>query len=163
MEALFLIWPLPAWSANLGKRLMKSPKLHMTDSGFACYLCGADENRLHAEPVLAGRLLESFVASEVRRQATWSDLGVSLHHYRSQSGDEVDMLLEDRAGRVAALEIKLGESLSARDVGGVARVRDALGDQFVRGAILYTGTQVLPMADRIFAVPLGMLACGACY
>lgn len=158
MDALFLTWTLPAWSANLGKRLMKSPKLHMTDSGFACYLCGADEGRLRDDPVLAGRLLESFIASEIQRQATWSDHGVSLYHYRSQSGDEVDMLLEDRAGRVAGVEIKLSESLTARDAKTLGYVRDALGESFVRGVILYSGAQVVPMGDRIFAVPMGALS-----
>lgn len=157
MEALFLVWHLPAWSANLGKRLMKSPKLHMTDSGFACYLCGADEGGLHGDPVLAGRLLESFVASEVQRQATWSGHGVNLYHYRSQSGDEVDLLLEDRAGRVAALEIKLSESLSPRDSRGILHVRDALGARFARGAVLYSGTEVLPLGEKIFAVPIRSL------
>lgn len=158
MDALFLTWTLPAWSANLGKRLMKSPKLHMTDSGFACYLCGADEGRLRDDPVLAGRLLESFIESEIQRQATWSDHGVSLYHYRSQSGDEVDMLLEDRAGRVAGVEIKLSESLTARDAKTLGYVRDALGESFVRGVILYSGAQVVPMGDRIFAVPMGALS-----
>lgn len=157
MEALFLVWYLPAWSANLGKRLMKSPKLHMTDSGFACYLCGADEGRLHTDPVLAGRLLESFVASEIQRQATWSKKDVTLYHYRSQSGDEVDLLLEDRAGQVAAVEIKLSESLSPRDSKGIQHVRDALGDRFVRGVVLYSGPQVLPLGERIFAAPISML------
>ncbi len=159
MEALFLVWTLPAWSANLGKRLMKSPKLHMTDSGLACHLCGADENRLRADPVLVGRLLESFIASELQRQATWSDHGATLYHYRSQSGDEVDMLLEDRAGRVVAVEIKLSESLSARDAKTLAYARDALGEAFARGVILYSGTRIVPMADKIFAVPLGSLSC----
>lgn len=159
MEALFLVWTLPAWSTNLGKRLMKSPKLHMTDSGLACHLCGADADRLRADPALAGRLLESFVAAELQRQATWSAHPATLYHYRSQSGDEVDVLLEDRAGRVAGVEIKLSESLTARDAKTLAYLRDALGGAFARGVILYSGTQVVPMGDRIFAVPINALFC----
>jgi predicted AAA+ superfamily ATPase len=161
LEALFLLWYLPAWSTNLGKRLMKSPKPHMTDSGFACYLCGADDKRLRDDPVLAGRLFESFIASEIQRQATWSDHDVTLYHYRSQGGDEVDLLLEDRAGNVAAVEIKLSESLTPRDAKGIAQVRDALGGKFKHGAVLYSGSQIVPLGERIFAVPASLLS-GVC-
>jgi predicted AAA+ superfamily ATPase len=115
LEALFLVWFLPAWSANLGKRLVKSPKLHLVDSGFAAYLCGVDEAGLAADPTLAGHLLESFVASEIRRQSTWSKHPAELYHYRSHGGEEVDLVLEYRSGRVAAIEVKFSETLNPRD------------------------------------------------
>lgn len=160
LEALFLVWHLPAWSANLGKRLMKTPKLHMTDSGFACHLCGAEAERFRDNPVLAGQLLESFVAGELQRQSGWSGHHVTLYHYRSHQGDEVDLILEDRAGRVAGVEIKLSESLAARDAKGLVQLREALGEKFVRGVIVHTGTEVVPMGERIFAVPIGLLFAG---
>jgi Predicted ATPase (AAA+ superfamily) len=83
-----------------------------------------------------------------------------LYHYRSQSGEEVDVVLEDRAGRVAAVEVKLSASVSSHDIKGLASLRDALGDHFVRGVVVYTGQEVLPMGDRIFAVPVGMMFAG---
>jgi hypothetical protein len=58
---------------------------------------------------------------------------------------------------VAAVEIKLSESLTARDIKTLAYARDALGEAFVRGVILYSGAHVVPMADKIFAVPIGTL------
>ena len=97
LEALFLIWFLPAWSSNLSKRLVKSPKIHVYDSGLACHLCGADQERLADDSIMAGRLLESFVAGELLKQSSWTEHPVSLYHYRSQSGQEVDVVLEDRA------------------------------------------------------------------
>jgi predicted AAA+ superfamily ATPase len=92
-----------------------------------------------------------------QRQASWSATEVSLYHYRSQSGDEVDLVLEDRAGRVAAVEVKLGETLDGREAKGLIHMREALGDRFAHGAILYAGANLLPLGDRIFAVPLGEL------
>jgi len=157
LEALFLIWFLPAWSSNLSKRLVKSPKLHVIDSGLACHLCGADAERLADDSIMAGRLLESFVAGELLRQSSWTEHPVTLYHYRSQSGEEVDVVLEDRAGRVAAVEVKLSASVSSHDIKGLASLRDALGDHFVRGVVVYTGQEVVPMGDRIFAVPVGMI------
>jgi predicted AAA+ superfamily ATPase len=157
LEALFLIWFLPAWSGNLGKRLVKSPKIHVCDSGLACHLCGADAQRLTDDSAMAGRLLESFVAGELLKQSSWTQHPVSLYHYRSQNGEEVDVVLEDRAGRVAAVEVKLVAGVTARDIRGLASLRAALGDHFVRGVVVYAGQEVIPMGDRIFAVPIGML------
>jgi predicted AAA+ superfamily ATPase len=157
LEALFLIWFLPAWSSNLGKRLVKAPKVHVTDSGLACHLCGAGIERLVDDSILAGRLLESFVAGELLKQSSWTEHPVSLYHYRSQSGEEVDVVLEDRAGRVAAVEVKLAASLSPHDIKGLSALRDALGECFVRGVVVYTGQEVIPMGDRIFAVPVGVM------
>ena len=157
LEALFLIWYLPEWSSNLGKRLVKSPKVHVCDSGLACHLCGADTERLAGDSILAGRLLESFVAGELLKQTSWTEHPVSLYHYRAQNGEEVDVVLEDRAGRVAGVEVKLAASVTRHDTKGLASLRDALGDHFVRGVVVYTGQEVIPMGDRIFAVPVGML------
>jgi predicted AAA+ superfamily ATPase len=160
LEALFLIWFLPAWSSNLSKRLVKSPKIHVCDSGLACHLCGADSERLADDPMLAGRLLESFVAGELLKQSGWTEHPVSLYHYRSQGGEEVDVVLEDRAGRVAAVEVKLAASVASHDIKGLVSLREALGDHFVRGLIVYTGRELIPMSDKIFAVPLGMMFAG---
>lgn len=160
LEALFLIWFLPAWSSNLSKRLVKSPKIHVCDSGLACHLCGADAARLADDSILAGRLLESFVAGELLKQSSWTEHPVSLYHYRSQGGEEVDVVLEDRAGRVAAVEVKLAASVASHDIKGLASLRDALGDRFVRGVVVYTGQEAIPMGDRILAVPIGMVFAG---
>jgi predicted AAA+ superfamily ATPase len=157
LEALFLVWFLPAWSSNLSKRLVKSPKVHICDSGLTCHLCGADSQRLADDSILAGRLLESFVAGELLKQSSWTEHPVTLYHYRSQSGEEVDVLLEDRAGRVAAVEVKLAAGVAHHDIKELASLRDALGDQFVRGVVVYSGQEVIPMGDRIFAVPVGMM------
>ena len=157
LEALFLIWFLPAWSGNLGKRRVKSPKLHVIDSGLACHLCGANAERLADDSIMAWRLLESFVAGELLKQSSWTEHPVALYHYRSQGGEEVDVVLEDRAGRVAAVEVKLSASVSSHDIKGLASLRHALDDHFVRGVIVYTGQEVMPLGDRLFAVPVGMM------
>lgn len=157
LEALFLVWFLPAWSGNLSKRLVKAPKVHVCDSALACHLCGADAQRLAEDSILAGRLLESFVVGELLKQSSWTEHPVALYHYRSQSGEEVDVVMEDRADRVAAVEVKLAATVASHDTKGLASLRDALGDQFVSGVVVYTGQEVIPMGDRIFAVPIGMM------
>lgn len=158
LEALYLIWFLPAWSRNLGKRLTKAPKLHVCDSGLACHLCGAETARLTGDSIMAGRLLESFVAGELLKQATWTGHPVDLFHYRSQSGEEVDIVLEDRSGDVCAVEVKLASSVGVHDTRGLVSLRNALGNHFVCGVVIHTGQETVPLGDRIFAVPMGMLS-----
>ena len=154
-EALFLVHFLPAWSPNLEKRLVKSPKLHIVDSGLAAHLCGMNEERLTNDPMRAGGLLESFVAMELLKQAGWTDHPASLWHYRSHAGEEIDVILEDRAGFVAGVEVKLAATVSKNDMRSLAGLRDALGDRFVRGVVLYGGDEIVPMGDRITALPMG--------
>jgi predicted AAA+ superfamily ATPase len=80
LESVFLIHRLPAWSPNLGKRLVKAPKLHLLDTGLAAHLLGANTARLVEDRALLGRLLETFVVSELRKQLSWSDpSGVVLY------------------------------------------------------------------------------------
>jgi predicted AAA+ superfamily ATPase len=86
LETAFLVRRLAAWTGNLGKRFVKSPKLHLIDSGLACHLIGADARRLTEDPTLFGRNLETFVVGELQKQVSWSDPSVSLYHFREASG-----------------------------------------------------------------------------
>ncbi|MDR1020272.1 MAG: ATP-binding protein [Synergistaceae bacterium] len=153
LESTFIIYFLPSWSPNLGKRFVKSPKMHLTDSGLAAHLCGAGSDRLGRDGSLAGRLFESFVVGEILKQSSWSEHPVRLYHYRLQTGDETDLLLEDRSGNIAALEVKLSHTVARRDVQGLARLRDSLGDRFVKGAVIYSGRETIPLGDRLIALP----------
>ena len=115
LETLFLVQPLPAWSINLGKRLVRAPKVHLVDSGIAAHLIGAeDEERLSSSEMI-GPLLENFVVMELRKQSTWSTVRVSMHHFRTHAGEEVDVVLEDAAGRCVGIEVKSASSASIRD------------------------------------------------
>ncbi|MDR0764427.1 MAG: ATP-binding protein [Synergistaceae bacterium] len=155
LEATFIIYFLPPWSSNLGKRLIKSPKIHLVDSGLAAHLCGSDNGGLGRGLSLAGKLFESFVVGEILKQSGWTEHPVRLYHYRSRTGDEIDLLLEDRSGNIAAVEIKLSQTITNRDVKSVSGLRDALGGNFVRGAVIYSGREVFPLGDRLIALPAG--------
>lgn len=158
LELLFLVRRAPAWSRNLGQRLIKAPKLWFPDSGLASHLVGYDERRLQAdETALAGGLFESFVASELTKQAGWADAEPRLHHFRTAGGREVDIVLETRDGRVAAIEAKLTTTARKRDFAGLEYLRDRLGERFRAGAVVHTGPQTLPFGDRLWAVPASAL------
>jgi predicted AAA+ superfamily ATPase len=157
LEALYLLEPLRPWSANLTTRLARSPKLYLSDSGLTAYLTGATEERAARQPEIAGPLLEAFVLGEVRRQASWNEGQPSVWFLRTQKGDGVDIVLEQRDGRVAGIEVKSAARLDRHDTRGLAFLRDRLGERFARGVVLYSGQQTLPAGDRLWAMPIDAL------
>lgn len=130
---------VPAWPANLGKRLVKSPKLFLIDTGLAAYLMGLDEARLAAEPGLPAPLLENFVAGELMKQAGWSRRHTRLFHFRQAAGQEVDLVLEDSAGGVVGIEVKASATITGQDFRGLRALAEVAGARFRRGIVLYTG------------------------
>jgi len=158
LELLFLLRRAPAWSRNLGQRLIKAPKLWFPDSGLASQLVGYDEHRFETdETPFAGALFENFVASELTKQATWCDADVRLYHLRTAGGSEVDLVIEARDGTIAGVESKLTASVRARDFNGLRHLRDRLVERFGAGVIAHTGPDTLPFGDRLWAVPISAL------
>lgn len=154
LRATFLIQELPAWSANLGKRLVKAPKLFLVDTGLACALLGFDEEGLREGGEVGGRLLENFVVLELFKHSAWTDRFVRLFHFRSQQGQEVDIVLEDNKGNVVGIEVKLSATPSPKDFYGLNVLKEKLGKKFVRGVLIYTGKEVVPFGKNLHALPI---------
>ncbi len=157
LEATFLSTPLNAWSTHRGRRLVKAPKLHLADSGFAAHLAGIDTAaQLLAAPSF-GPLLETFVVNELRKIAGWSKTRVNLFHYRTEGGREVDIVLEDAKGRIVGIEVKAAMAVGSGDVAGLKDLREAAGSKWLRGILLHPGLGITPFAKDIHAVPLSAL------
>jgi predicted AAA+ superfamily ATPase len=160
LEAVFLVRRCPAWAANLNQREVRSAKIFVTDPGLAAHLRGVDAAAL-AQPETAGGsagpVVEGLVFAELSRQSGWSDRRPSLFHYRDRAGAEIDVLVEDRSGRVGGVEVKASTSFSQRDVRHLATFRDKLGSRFTAGVLLYAGTRVLPLGDRLVAAPISAI------
>ena len=139
LEATFLYQPLPAWSANLGKRLIKSSRIQLVDSGLVCHLAGYDARRLAEDATFRGHVLECFVAAELQKQISWSKMSMSAYHYRTVTGQEVDVVLENSRGQLVAVEIKSAASVGKKDFQGIERFAETVGDRFHRGVVLYAG------------------------
>lgn len=157
LDATFLTQMTPAWASNLGKRLVKAAKLNLVDTGLLAYLLGVDLERLQAEPHWTGMLLENFVNMELRKQATWSYTQPQLFHFRTQTGHEVDIVLEDRRGRIVGIEVKASATVHAQDFKGLKLLADEIANQFIRGIVLYTGAEVIPFGKNLWALPITSL------
>lgn len=157
LEATFLVQTLPAWFANIGKRLVKSPKLLVNDTGLLVHLLGAGADRLRNDPTLGGAVLENFVAMELLKQRGWSNVQPRLFHFRTHNGEEVDLVLEDPSGRIVGIEVKTTATLNAAHFKGLKALADAAGDRFVRGVVLYAGNTAVPFAENLMALPMPSL------
>jgi len=156
-ELTFLIQRLLPWSGNLGKRLVKSPKIYFTDTGLASYLCGAEIDNNGTGEMSKRPLMENFVLSELVKQAAWSRVKPRFFHFRSQTGQEVDFILEDRKGNCVCIEVKASATVRPDDFKGLKWLAGHLGKRFIRGLVLYTGENYVPFGDRFVAYPLEIM------
>ncbi len=157
LERVFLLETLPPWHSNRLSRLVKTPKLHLGDSGLACALLGVDAVSLAADRPLLGQLLETFVFQELRRQASWRDESIGFFHFRDKDGAEVDIVLERGARELVGVEVKASATVTVADFRGMRKLREAAGKRFAAGVVLYDGEITASFGDGFFAVPLRAL------
>ena len=161
LESLFIVYELPAWSTNIGKRFVKSPKIMFTDTGLSSNLLGFNMKRAMENSHLTGGFLENFVVSELHKQLGWSETEAKLFHFREASGREVDVVVENREGSVVGVEVKSASTVSASDFAGLKTLKESLNKRFVRGVVLYLGSEIIPFGENLHAMPMSMLWGGA--
>ncbi len=154
LQGAFLIQIVPAWSGGRGARLLKRPKLLVVDSGLMAFLLGVGADRLAADQGLLGGLLENFVIMELWKQATSSRTRPAFSHFRTSGQREVDLVLEDRQGRVVGVEVKRSATVGPGDFLGLRALADASGARFWRGVLLYGGDVAVPFGARFDAMPI---------
>lgn len=156
LEKIFLLEHLPPWHTNRLSRLIKTPKLHLADTGLAASLLGVDAELLYKDRTLLGQILETFVFQELKRQAGWNDRPVQFYHFRDKDGFEVDIVLE-QAGKVAGVEIKAASTVTKKDFRGLAKLKESMGDRFVAGIVMYDGESAVGFGEGLYAVPIPAL------
>lgn len=115
-----------------------------------------DASAAAGSPVL-GTLLENFVAMEIRKQTGWSETQPRMFHFRTETNQEVDVVLEDAAGRLVGVEVKASGSVSRHDFRHLAALAELAGERFQRGVVLYTGAEVVSFGPRLHALPVSAL------
>lgn len=157
LEQVFMVDLLPAWHSKRLTRLVKSPKLHVSDTGLVCGLQDMGADALLADREYFGRVVETFVLEEVRRMASWNRRSVTLHHFREKGGAEVDLVLERSGREVAGVEVKLAQTVKSDDFRGLRRLAEASGDAFKCGVVIYDGERAAPFGEKLLAVPIRSL------
>lgn len=157
LERVFLLETLPPWHLRHLNRLVKTPKIHLGDTGLAAALLRVDAQALHNDRTLLGQLLETFVFQELRRQAGWRGDEIAFHHFRDRDDFEVDIVLERGAHSLVGVEVKASATVRETDFRGLRKLREISGQRFVCGVVLYDGEHSIPFADNLFAVPIRAL------
>lgn len=156
LETLFLVVRLLPWERNPGKRMVKAPKTFLPDSGLLAHLAGFTRDALAPGTGLPGGLVETYVLGELLKHLAFSEKGLMLSHYRTQTNIEVDFILENRLGKLTGIEVKASSSIDGKDFKALRHLKETEPQSFQRGIILYAGREVVAFDADLFAVPLSM-------
>lgn len=161
LEHLFLVRELPAWHRNQSRRLVKTPKIHLVDTGLACSLTGLKAAEWNDYSKNFGPMLESFVVQQLICQGGWVDRDLKFSHYRDKDQVEVDLVIE-QGRKVWGVEVKKAASIQAGDGTGLARLAAQAGGNWAGGMVVYGGNNCLALnsAEGVLAVPMSWLMGG---
>ncbi|SFE34733.1 hypothetical protein SAMN05518672_105354 [Chitinophaga sp. CF118] len=158
LKMMFLNFDVEPWYRNIGKRLVKSPKGYLTDTLMLCHMLDLNlEDIEKNKPDLFGHVLENYIATELTKLLTFSETKAKLFHFRTSDGKEADFVLEKPDGSVFAIEIKKSESVNIHDFKGIQTLAELTEKEFIGGAVLYSGKEVVPFGKNLWAVPFHIL------
>ncbi|MYB34379.1 MAG: ATP-binding protein [Gammaproteobacteria bacterium] len=159
LERLYLVKLLHPWFKNRLKRQIKSPKLQFLDSGLLATIRKASLHNIQKDKSSFGPILETFVYSEIMKISTWSEQRCSFYHYRDKDRNEVDFVIENQNGEIVGIEVKSSATVSPKDFSGLKKLREACGDKFMQGLILFDHDQgtPIPYKESFYAVPISVL------
>ncbi len=157
LKKLFLLELLPPWFSNQNNRLVKTPKVHLADTGLACATLGTNERHLAQTRPLWGRMLETFVFNELRRQASWCEEPLRFFHYRDRDDYEVDIVIENQSGELTGIEVKSSATVQAHDFKGLKQLQRTAPGAMKQGILLYRGKETLSFGQGMIALPIDAL------
>jgi predicted AAA+ superfamily ATPase len=151
----FMTFEIKPWtkSINIQKRFTRAPKIYFSDTNFMCYLIKRDIKEIYRNDRIAmGHIFENFVATEIIKNiSSLVDVEVSVF---CPDGKEVDFAVEKSNGDTLAIEGKLDSCVSQKDFTNLNNMRNLLGSKFKKGILLYTGNELVPMGEKLWAVPI---------
>lgn len=148
----------PAWTSNRLKRLVHKPKRYLIDPALITAALGIDAAGVMRDGDLLGRVLDTFVAAQLRPELALSDARPRLHHLRTEQGrHEVDVVVELAGQGVLGIEIKASAAPNRSDAKHLLWLREQLGERFVAGVVFHTGPRIYPLAEGIIAAPISVL------
>lgn len=156
-EHLYLLRRVDPWARNRLARVVKAPKLQFIDSGLLATLIDLSAEEVQADRTRFGKVLETFVFGELLKHSTTAEGDYQLMHYRDADQVEVDVVIENAAGRLVGVEVKAGATVRGSDLRGLKKFARLAEDRFLMGVLLYDGDETMPLGDGIWAAPLSSL------
>jgi len=155
LEVTYQIFYLRPYYTHMGKRLVKTPKVYFNDTGMACHLMGVEDWSILENQGQSGPLAETWVASEILKLMPLTDHRLKLYFWRTQTGREVDFLIE-RGRELVGIEVKWGSRVHESDILNLQRCAEDLKERLRLSVILYTGTEIVPFSPQIIAIPFAI-------
>ncbi|PKQ27986.1 MAG: ATPase [Candidatus Anoxymicrobium japonicum] len=155
LETTFQVEFLMPYYANIGKRLVKTPKVYFNDTGMACHLVALTGWTALEKAGLSGRMLETWVWGEIRKTLPLLDVPAEPMFWREQHGGEVDFVLE-RGTRLAGIEVKSSGSVTSADLKGSESFLSAMRGRAAITVILYQGERAFAPRELIAVVPMSL-------
>jgi uncharacterized protein len=158
LELLYVTEQVPAWTNARFARLNQTAKRYVVDAALLAPLLNIDLRAILRDGDLLGRVIDTFVVSQLRAECATADAAPTLHHLRrSDARHEVDVVLEGPAGAIVGIEIKAAAAVDPTDARHLIWLRDELGDQFASGVVFHTGPLAFRLDERIWALPISAI------
>lgn len=158
LAGLLIAENVPAWTSNRLKRLVHRPKRYLIDAALIATALRLDEQGVIDDGDLLGRVLDTFVAAQLRPELAISATRPRLHHLRTEQGrHEIDLIAELAGQRVIGIEVKAGSAPTLKDAKHLRWLHDELGERFLAGIVLHTGPRAYELDKKITAAPIAVL------
>lgn len=154
LEATYQVIVLRPYHANIGKRLVKTPKVYFTDTGTLCYLAGLKDHEHAAAGPLGGAIFETAVLLDIVKTFVNRGEEPRIYFWRTSTGVEVDLVVET-GGRLIPIEVKLSSTPRPAMANGIRAFQNDLGEKAADGFVVHPGDIRLPLAPKVAALPFG--------
>ncbi len=156
LQATHQVTVLRPYFTNIGKRLVKTPKVYFNDVGTLCHLTGLRDPEHAAAGPMGGEILETAVLAEIQRTMLGSGDEPQVRFFRTSDGHEVDFLVES-GGKLIPIEVKLSATPNRRMASGIEKLAGLLGDRVSTGFVVHPGDSRLPLGPHARALPFAQL------
>lgn len=156
LEATYQVIVLRPYFANVGKRLVKTPKIFFMDVGTLCYLSGLKDPEHAASGPMGGAIMETAVLSEIVKTLAHRGIDPQVYFWRTMAGTEVDIVVETN-GKLVPIEVKLSATPRPAMASAVKTFRKDLGDKAMAGYVVHPGEVALPLGQGVSALPFAEL------
>ncbi len=156
LEATYQVTVLRPYFANVGKRLVKTPKIYFTDVGTLCYLTGLRDPEHAASGPMAGAIFETAVLAEIVKALTHRGVDPQVYFWRTAAGTEVDLLVA-HGGKLVPVEVKTSATPRPAMASSIRGLQRDLGDLAAPGFVVHPGEMRLPLGPRASALPFSRL------
>jgi uncharacterized protein len=156
LEATYQVIVLHPYFTNVGKRLVKTPKVYFTDVGTLCYLTGLKDPVHAASGPMGGAIMEAAVLSEIVKTFMHRGIDPQVYFWRTLAGTEVDIVV-DTGGKLVPIEVKLSATPQPAMASAIKTFRADFGDKALPGYVIHPGDTQLPLGKEVTALPFADL------